>query len=156
MAMKDTIRKQHNKLEDEFINRAETAINEGKTFDQAFETGWDVNYRLSPEWRKRYEDMAEKAQSYLRYRKKWSADGIRKEIQDLRQAELEEEANEAFYQSNRSMLVAAVEAGQSFADLGCSEDVKPLFQRAQKEILGYVPEEEPAPMFDPFLAGFSD
>lgn len=156
MSMRDTLRQKQEAQEDAFIDRAEKAINAGKSFDEEFQTGWDVNYRLSPEWRKRYEDMSEKAKSYHTYHKAWSADGVRKEIQDLRQAQREQETEEAFYQSNRFQLVSAVESGATFADTGMTPDMKPLFQRAQKEVLGYVPEEEPAPMLDPFLAGFSD
>ncbi len=154
MDYKDVLREKQHKLEDAFIDRAEKAINEGKDFDAEFQSGWDINYRLSPEWRTRYEEMQQKAAKYRMYHQTWSADGIRKEIADLRQAKLQSEMDEKFYQSNRNEFVSAIENGKPFREMGLSDDMKPLFQRAQKEVLGYIPDEEPEPAFDPFIMGF--
>lgn len=155
MATSDYMREAQERLEDKFIDEAERAINRGLDFDTAFPSGWAVDYRLSPVWRERYEKMSADAEPYRQYHKPWSADSERKKIMDLRKAARQAECDEKFYQSSAFWMKEHIKAGHSFEQTEYPERMRPLFERAQREQLGCIPEEKPAPAVDPFLTGFS-
>ena len=150
------LREKMSKLEDAFIDKAENGINSGLTFDQAFsdKEADNINYRLSGEWRKRYESMVDRAYPVTKYGKKWSADSVRQEIKDAREAEVQHEQDEAFFESNRREFLEKAAKCKRFSDTGYSSDLEPFFRRAQKELFGYQPGDEATPAYDPFLAGF--
>lgn len=154
MAYQDYMREAQERLEDKFVDEAERAINRGLDFDTAFPSGWAVDFRLSPVWRERYEKMTEDAKPYRQYNKEWSADGERRKIQDLRQAARQAECDEKFYQSNAFWMKEHIKAGHSFAQTEYPEHMRPLFERAEREQLGFNREEAPAPEYEAFSAGF--
>lgn len=151
------MREKMEKLEDAFIDKAESGINSGLSFDQTFPASEadNINYRLSPEWKTRYEEMTERAWDTTKYGKIWSADGVRTEIRQARKAALQAETDERFYESNRSVLLGMAVSGKDFSETGLHEDLRPFFEKAQLETFGYIPKEKPKPAYDPFLMGFS-
>lgn len=143
------------RMEDRFIDIAESALNKGLDFDQAFKADAEgIDYRLSPAWKEIYQDLEKRAAPFRQYHQKWSADGYRREVEARRKGEARHTQDEAFYQQNKSALFTWIEDGKDFKSTGWHESLREFYDRACKE-LGVDPiPDKPEPQYDPFILAF--
>lgn len=154
MPIADVYRETQERQEDEFINIAEQGIKSGMDFSEAFRNR--LEYSMHPSWKERYTQMENSYTSLSSHRQRdaWNADEYRQAVKDRRQTDRLKESEERFYKSNEFWLKEHVKAGHIFEQTDYPEHMRPLFQRAEMEVLGYNKPDKEKPLLDPFATGF--
>lgn len=145
------------RVEDVFIDISESAIKKGLSFADAMKQANHPEYLGDDGIYNVWEERYNKWQGYAVRPQYFSLESERQAVKARRKQEAEAAVNEAFYQSNRSMLIQCAEAKKSFEQTHLPADMKQHYQRAYAEVWG---KHEPMPEGDPaqvgFLAGFNE